>query len=123
MNQESINIVGQTYIRPWGTYKTLDMADGYQVKIITVNPGGRLSLQKHFKRSEHWTIVKGNPTVTVGNQVKQSLPDESFYIPVNTAHRMENLTKSEAIFIEVQLGEYLGEDDIERLSDIYERQP
>lgn len=116
-----INEIGKIYFRPWGSYKTLEMGESFQVKKIVVNPGGQLSLQRHFKRAEHWTIVKGNPTVTVGDHVIQMSPDESIYIPVQALHRMENFTNQEAIFIEVQCGNYLGEDDIERIEDVYNR--
>lgn len=117
----SINEVGKIYERPWGTYKTLELGDGFQVKIITVNPGGQLSLQKHFKRSEHWTVVQGEPTITVGDSIKSYKSNDAVYIPVEAAHRMENLTDRPASVIEVQVGAYLGEDDIVRLEDIYGR--
>ncbi len=119
--QRVINIVGNIYERPWGMYQTLALGEGYQVKLITVNPKGRLSLQKHFKRSEHWVVVKGTPTVTIGEAVKKLSINESVFIPVETVHRMENLTDTPAAFIEVQIGDYLGEDDIERLEDVYGR--
>ena len=121
MNIETKNIVGKIYERPWGTYKTLDLADGYQVKIITVFPGGSLSLQKHYQRSEHWTVVQGKPTITVGEEVKTYKVDDGIYIPVESPHRMENLTEEPASVIEVQVGLYLGEDDIVRLEDVYGR--
>lgn len=116
-----INKIGKIYERPWGTYKTLDIGEGYQVKIITVNPGGRLSLQKHFKRSEHWTVIKGNPKITVGNTIKTYAVNDAVYIPVETAHRLENPTNEAVAIIEVQIGSYLGEDDIVRLDDVYGR--
>lgn len=116
------NEVGKVYERPWGTYKTLEMGDGYQVKIIEVAPGGRLSLQKHFKRSEHWVVIRGEPTITVGEETKQMRVNTAVYVPVETLHRLENFTDEIAAIIEVQIGSYLGEDDIERLDDIYHRQ-
>jgi len=118
---KEVNIIGKTYHRPWGTYRTLELGDGYQVKIITINPDGHLSLQKHFKRSEHWVVVKGSPTVTIGEDKKTLSVDESVYIPIEEIHRIENLTGQPAVVIEVQVGSYLGEDDIERLEDVYGR--
>lgn len=117
----SINEIGKVYERPWGTYETLGMDNGYQVKIITVNPGGRLSLQKHFKRAEHWVVVKGSPTVTVDESVTIYQVNEAIYIPMGSVHRMENKTNEPCAIIEVQVGSYLGEDDIVRLEDIYGR--
>lgn len=114
-----LNEIGKVYERPWGSYKTLEMGEGYQVKIIEVNPGGRLSLQKHFKRSEHWVVIKGKPTITVGEEVKQMHVNTAVYVPVETKHRLENFTDQTVAIIEVQVGAYLGEDDIERLEDIY----
>lgn len=117
----SINEVGKIYERPWGTYQTLAFSDTYQVKVITVNPGGCLSLQKHFKRAEHWVIVKGKPTITRGAEVSDYEPNEHVFIPIEAIHRMENRTKYPVEIIEVQVGSYLGEDDIIRLEDIYDR--
>jgi mannose-6-phosphate isomerase-like protein (cupin superfamily) len=116
-----LNEIGKVYERPWGTYKTLDVGDGYQVKIIEVKPGGRLSLQKHFKRSEHWVVIKGRPTITVGEKIEQMEVNATVYVPVETKHRLENFTDQPIAIIEVQIGSYLGEDDIERLEDIYHR--
>ena len=87
------NIIGKTYTRPWGTYKTLELDKGYQVKIITVKPGGELSLQKHFKRVEHWVIVKGQPTITIGKETKSYNVNDTVYIPKEIPHRMENAIK------------------------------
>jgi len=120
-NKDNINEVGKIYHRPWGTYKTIEMGEGYQVKLITVNPEGRLSLQKHAKRSEHWTVVTGKPTITVGEDTKIFSVNESVFIPAETVHRMENTTNEPASIIEVQVGSYLGEDDIVRLEDVYGR--
>jgi mannose-6-phosphate isomerase-like protein (cupin superfamily) len=117
----SINEVGKIYERPWGTYQTLAMAEGYQVKVITVNPGGILSLQKHFKRAEHWVVVKGTPTFTIGNDIRDYEANRHVFIPVEEIHRMANHTDSPVEIIEVQVGPYLGEDDIERLEDVYDR--
>jgi mannose-6-phosphate isomerase-like protein (cupin superfamily) len=118
---ENVNVVGKTYVRPWGSYKTLEMGNGFQVKIITVNPGGQLSLQKHSKRAEHWVVVTGNPTITVGDKIKSYNVGDEVYIPMEAAHRMENQTQEPAAIVEVQIGSYLGEDDIVRLEDVYGR--
>lgn len=115
------NIIGKTYTRPWGTYKTLELGANFQVKIITVAPGGRLSLQKHFKREERWVVVSGQPTITIGESIKTYNLGDAVYIPVEVLHRMENLTSEPAAVIEVQIGSYLGEDDIERVEDVYGR--
>jgi mannose-6-phosphate isomerase-like protein (cupin superfamily) len=116
-----INEIGKVYTRPWGFYKTLELAHGYQVKTITVNPGGRLSLQKHFKREEHWVVVKGCPTITIDDSVKVYAVGEAVFIPLEAWHRLENLSQEPATIIETQLGSYLGEDDIVRKDDIYGR--
>ena len=110
-----------TVFRPWGTYRSVDDGKNFQVKRITVNPGGRLSLQKHAKRAEHWVVVGGIATVTCDGKEQQVKVNESVYIPIGTAHRLENKTKEPLYLIEVQSGAYLGEDDIERLEDAYGR--
>lgn len=115
------NEIGKIYERPWGTYQTLLLASGYQIKIIQVHPGGRLSLQKHRKRSEHWVVVDGSPMLTIEDNVRIYHVDESVYIPKEAVHRIENLTSQPCTLIEVQVGEYLGEDDIVRLEDAYGR--
>ena len=117
----AMNEVGKIYERPWGSYQTLAMATGYQVKVLTVNPAGRLSLQKHFKRSEHWIVVVGQPTITVGDTVRVYERNESVYIPIEAQHRIENFSEAVCQLIEVQVGDYLGEDDIERIEDVYGR--
>lgn len=108
-------------LRPWGSYETLEMREGYQVKRIIVNPGKRLSLQLHHKRSEHWVVVKGVGTVTLAENVFDLQKNESTYVPVGTKHRLENKTTSPLIIIEVQVGSYLGEDDIVRFDDDFGR--
>ena len=108
--------------RPWGDYETIDMADRYQVKRITVKPGAVLSLQKHFHRAEHWTVVSGTALVTRGEENILLREDESVYIPLGTLHRLENPGKIPLELIEVQSGSYLGEDDIVRYEDVYGRQ-
>ena len=115
------NILGKIYKRPWGSYETFVLEKNYQVKRLIVKSGGYLSLQKHFKRAEHWVIVAGTPTVIVGKKKKKLAPGDHVYIPVDTVHRVMNLSKKPVVFIEVQYGSYLGEDDIVRLDDIYDR--
>ena len=107
--------------RPWGFYQSADMGPRYQVKRICVNPGGRLSLQKHFHRSEHWVVVHGVAEVTVGDSVKLVHENESVYVPIGAVHRLANPGKIPLDLIEVQVGSYLGEDDIMRLDDVYHR--
>lgn len=107
--------------RPWGSYEGIDMAERFQVKRITVNPGAELSLQKHFHRAEHWVVVKGTALVTRGDEKLLLREDESTYIPLGTVHRLENPGKIPLELIEVQSGSYLGEDDIVRLEDNYGR--
>ncbi|WP_020180986.1 mannose-1-phosphate guanylyltransferase/mannose-6-phosphate isomerase [Methylopila sp. M107] len=107
--------------RPWGNYRSLDMGPRHQVKRIVVKPGGRLSLQKHHHRSEHWIVVRGTADVTVAGQVKTLHENESIYIPIGAIHRMENPGKIDLEIIEVQTGSYLGEDDIIRTEDVYNR--
>ena len=116
-----INEIGKTYERPWGTYKTLDQDNGYQVKVIRVIPGGRLSLQRHQHRAEHWVVVEGEPTITINDDVRTYQVNESVYLKIQDIHRLENLTDKPCAIIEVQVGDYLGEDDIERLDDVYGR--
>jgi mannose-1-phosphate guanylyltransferase/mannose-6-phosphate isomerase len=107
--------------RPWGWYQTLELQDRFQVKRIVVYPGGRLSLQKHFHRAEHWVVVRGAAQVTVGERVELINENRSIYIPLGEVHRLENPGKIDAEIIEVQTGSYLGEDDIVRLEDVYNR--
>jgi len=107
--------------RPWGTYQTIVRGDTYQVKRIVVFPKSQLSLQSHNHRSEHWTVVEGEGTVTLGEEKIQVKKDDSVFIAVKQKHRMSNFTDSPMTFIEVQNGDYLGEDDIVRYEDIYGR--
>ena len=107
--------------RPWGYYESIDMGERFQVKRIVVVPGGVLSLQKHRHRAEHWVVVRGTAEVTIGDQVRAVHENESVYIPIGAVHRMANKGKIPLELIEVQTGSYLGEDDIERLEDIYKR--
>lgn len=108
--------------RPWGSYEGLAEAPGFQVKRIVVNPGAALSLQLHYKRSEHWIVVQGTATITCGDARFELQANQSTYIPVVTRHRLENRTSEPLILIEVQCGAYLGEDDIVRFDDVYGRQ-
>ncbi|HEY1310785.1 MAG TPA: mannose-1-phosphate guanylyltransferase/mannose-6-phosphate isomerase [Pseudolabrys sp.] len=107
--------------RPWGYYESIDMGERFQVKRIVVIPGGVLSLQKHRHRSEHWVVVRGTAEVTLGETVRPVHENESIYIPIGSVHRMANRGKIPLELIEVQTGSYLGEDDIERIEDIYKR--
>ena len=108
--------------RPWGWFETLALADRYQVKRIVVKPGAALSLQSHFHRSEHWTVVTGTAKVTVDDEVRLLGENQSVYIPLGAVHRMENPGKVNLELIEVQTGAYLGEDDIVRYEDVYARE-
>lgn len=107
--------------RPWGSYETLDYGEFFQVKRLRVSPGKKLSLQSHNKRAEHWVVVKGTATVTRGEEMFLLRKNESTYIPVGTKHRLENATDELLELIEVQSGDYLGEDDIIRYEDDFGR--
>ncbi len=113
--------VHQRVYRPWGSYESLIESDRFQVKRIVVNPGEKLSLQKHFHRAEHWIVVKGTAEITRGDEVFMLSEDESTYIPLGTKHRLVNPGKIPLELIEVQSGAYLGEDDIVRFEDVYGR--
>jgi len=107
--------------RPWGAYEVLLELPGYKVKRIVVKPGHRLSLQMHSIRSEHWVIVSGQAVATIGNDERRLSRDEAAHIPPRTLHRIANPGPTDLEFIEVQCGEYLGEDDITRFEDDYNR--
>ena len=107
--------------RPWGRYEVLSEKEGYKVKRIIVLPKGKLSLQLHQYRSEHWIVVAGEAKVTNGEKTLILTVNQSSYIPKQTKHRLENTTDHELVIIETQLGSYLGEDDIVRFEDIYDR--
>ena len=107
--------------RPWGNYEQLDYGDGYQVKRIVIKPAGVLSLQKHKHRAEHWVVVQGTPEITIDDKVQTLKPNQSIYIPLGSVHRLANRTAEPVVIIEVQTGDYLGEDDIIRLEDDYNR--
>jgi len=107
--------------RPWGYYQGVDTGARYQVKRIVVNPNATLSLQKHFRRSEHWVVVRGVAEVTIGSETRTIHENESIYIPIGSVHRLANPGTMPLELIEVQVGDYLGEDDIVRLTDQYGR--
>ena len=132
--QEAKKIVGQLQFdkrteaelppvvgRPWGSYESLARGTHYQTKRIIVHPGEQLSLQLHHHRSEHWTVVEGYPDITVGKETRTYSPNESVYIPKECVHRLTNRSDYPVTIIEVQCGDYLGEDDIVRLEDKYSR--
>ena len=107
--------------RPWGTYTVLEDKEHYKIKTIVVKPNHRLSLQKHFHRNEHWIVVSGTATVTVGDKRFIVRPNESTYIKMGEVHRLENEGKIPVVLIEAQVGEYTGEDDIIRIEDDFKR--
>lgn len=107
--------------RPWGRYQILEEGPGWKVKRIDVEPGERLSYQKHGQRAEHWMIVAGRARVTVEGEQRDLAPGDTVDIPANAAHRIENPGDEPMTFIEIQRGQYLGEDDIQRIEDDYGR--
>jgi len=107
--------------RPWGYYDSIDAGDRFQVKRIVVAPRGKLSLQKHLHRAEHWVVVRGTAEVTIGDNITTVHENESVYVPIGAVHRLANPGKIPLELIEVQSGSYLGEDDILRLDDVYRR--
>jgi len=116
-----MNEVGQIYQRPWGTYKTIEQSNNYQVKHIVVYPGKRLSLQYHKHRNEHWTIVNGKGTAQLNDKSIKMDVGSFIVIPKLAKHRMSNETEENLEFIEIQVGSYLGEDDIVRVEDDFGR--
>ena len=120
-SQLTKNYLGNIENRPWGNYHVIAKNSGYQIKEIKVSEGSKLSLQKHKNRSEFWQIVKGKSKITIGKSNYFLKTNEHVYVPKNTVHRIENIGKEELIFIEIQLGENLKEDDIVRLEDDYGR--
>jgi mannose-6-phosphate isomerase len=113
--------LGITDQRPWGSFTVLEEGNGYKIKRIEVKPGHRLSLQMHHHRSEHWIVVSGTAKVTCGEQEILLCTNQSTYVPACTSHRLENAGVIPLVLIEVQNGEYLGEDDIIRFQDDYAR--
>ena len=107
--------------RPWGWYQTLEMRDRFQVKVLSLKPGAKISLQRHRQRAEHWVVVSGIAIVTRGEEIIELEKNQSTYIPIGMKHRLENKAESDLQLIEVQSGDYLGEDDIERFDDQYGR--
>ena len=107
--------------RPWGSYDSLAVGPGFQVKRIVVKPGAALSLQRHQHRAEHWIVVSGTAEVTCNDKVFDLGANQSAYIPLGSKHRLRNTTDEPVELIEVQSGDYLGEDDIERFDDVYGR--
>jgi mannose-1-phosphate guanylyltransferase / mannose-6-phosphate isomerase len=107
--------------RPWGYFQSVDQGARYQVKRIVVKPGARLSLQKHFHRAEHWIVVRGTAEVTRDDEIIVVHENESIYLPIGAMHRLANPGKIDLELIEVQTGSYLGEDDIVRIEDVYNR--
>jgi len=120
-NQRQEVIVHSKVYRPWGHYETMDISERFQVKRLTVKPGARLSLQKHYHRAEHWTVVAGSAVITNGDKEMLLNEDQSTYIPIGVVHRIKNPGKIPLEIIEVQSGSYLGEDDIVRYDDVYGR--
>ncbi len=107
--------------RPWGSYTILGTEDGYQVKEIVVHPGKRLSYQRHARRSEHWYVVRGSGIVTLDGEQHDLGVGDTVDVPIEQLHRIENNGAGNLVFIEVQMGSYLGEDDIERFEDDFGR--
>jgi mannose-1-phosphate guanylyltransferase/mannose-6-phosphate isomerase len=120
-HDERLTAFHRKIFRPWGKFDSIDQGERFQVKRITVLPGAKLSLQLHHHRAEHWVVVHGEAEVTCGDRVFRLREDESTYIPKNTAHRLFNPGAEPLEIIEVQSGDYLGEDDIVRLEDTYGR--
>jgi mannose-1-phosphate guanylyltransferase/mannose-6-phosphate isomerase len=113
------HLVHRIVHRPWGTFESVDSGHRFQVKRLTVKPGGKLSLQLHHHRAEHWVVVSGTARVTCGDQVVTLSENQSMYVPVATRHRLENPGKIPLQVIEVQTGAYLDEDDIVRVESSY----
>ena len=107
--------------RPWGSYRPLYTDDGVQVKALYIKPGSRMSLQKHEKRSEHWVVISGTARITINDETKEVQENESIFVPLGCIHRIENATEEMLKIIEVQSGDYIGEDDIVRLEDDFGR--
>jgi mannose-1-phosphate guanylyltransferase/mannose-6-phosphate isomerase len=119
--ERSEHLVHRRVYRPWGYYEGIDIGERFQAKRIVVNPGSKLSLQKHQFRAEHWVVVSGKARVTRGEDTLVLHADQSTYIPLGVVHRLENIGDTPLHLIEVQSGSYLGEDDIERFEDDYQR--
>jgi mannose-6-phosphate isomerase-like protein (cupin superfamily) len=111
----------ETFTRPWGNYTILSVGENFQVKKLILNPGAKLSLQLHNRRSEHWVVVAGEAEVVLGEEILNLMENQSVYIPAKTKHRLGNTGNKPLEVIEVQYGDYFGEDDIVRFEDIYGR--
>jgi mannose-1-phosphate guanylyltransferase / mannose-6-phosphate isomerase len=120
-NGREEHLVHRTVERPWGSYTVLEKGERYRIKRVVINPGEKLSLQVHRHRSEHWVVISGTAKVTKDKEVYYVHPNESTYIPVSTLHRLENPGRIPLQIIEVQNGDYIEEDDIERFDDVYGR--
>jgi mannose-1-phosphate guanylyltransferase/mannose-6-phosphate isomerase len=120
-NKREEYLVHRTVERPWGSYTVLEEGERYKIKKVVVNPGARLSLQKHHHRSEHWVVVSGTAKVTIEGKETIFHESESAYVPKSSLHRLENPGETPLEIIEVQNGEYVGEDDIVRIDDVYGR--
>jgi len=108
--------------KPWGSFEIIETTDSYQIKRLIVKPDQMLSLQYHHYRSEHWTVVKGIATCQVGEDIHLLSRNQTLYIPRGANHRLSNETDSDIELIEIQIGDYLGEDDIVRIEDMYSRE-
>jgi mannose-1-phosphate guanylyltransferase/mannose-6-phosphate isomerase len=120
-NKRSEHLMHRRVYRPWGSYEGIDAGERFQVKRLMVNPGAAISLQMHHHRAEHWVVVKGTARVTRGEEVLLLAENQSTYIPIGMTHRLENPGNIPLEIIEVQSGGYLGEDDIVRFEDRYNR--
>lgn len=120
-SSDNVSPIAASELRPWGSFTILEEGRGYKIKRIEVKPGHRLSLQMHHHRSEHWIVVSGTALVTCGGEDKLLSSNQSTYVPACTSHRLENPGVLPLVLIEVQNGEYLGEDDIIRFQDDYSR--
>jgi mannose-6-phosphate isomerase len=114
-------VSGEPVVRPWGSYEVLADEPHSKVKYLTVSPGMRLSYQSHQHRSEYWTVVRGTAEVTIDGEVTRIGPGQCITVPVGAKHRCANPGDDELVFVEVQLGDYFGEDDIERFEDDFGR--
>lgn len=121
MTESAASATTPTEVRPWGYFVVLADLPHCKVKRLIIQPGHRLSLQMHHKREEHWTVVRGTPSVTVGDKTWKTTVGEHILIPTEAKHRIANEGSEEAEIIEVQLGQYFGEDDIVRFEDDYQR--
>ena len=115
--------LNEEVIRPWGSYYNIegDSNSGYKVKKLIISKGKRISLQSHKKRSEHWIIIKGTAKIRLGDDYHTLNKNQSIYVPCGVLHRIENIGNENVEIIEVQVGSYLGEDDIERFHDDFDR--